>query len=183
MSVTLTAEQFAALLEKSTSSKKKITKTELAKRTEAMNIDEFINGMKFLNVSKLLTMELPDYITATIMENLSSIEDEELPFVCSNAQTKSFYFKENNEWVKGTDFMKKIYNVIWKNSAKQLMNSKYTDNSSENETDDDMIEKMYSSSRDSEKQKILCRLCDCDKYPYEKCVEKCLSKLAKSLNQ
>lgn len=104
MSVTLTAEQFATLLEKS--SVKKITQSDLSSRTNALNLDDFIANFKYLKVSKLIAMELPDYVIYSINENISSLEIEELPFVCANHQTKSFYYKENNEWIKGNDFIK-----------------------------------------------------------------------------
>jgi len=183
MSVTLTTDQFNALLEKS-STKPKLNKTELAKRTNAMNMDEFIAGMKFISISKLITMELPDFIAHTIMANVSPIEDDELPFACSNSQTKTFYYKENNEWKKGNEFMKMLYNVICKDAFKQVMSPKYSSgDTSKNQTDDDVMERMYVNSRECEKQRILCNLCNCEKYPHEKCVEKALSKLAKSLCQ
>ena len=179
MSVTLTTEQFSALLEKS--STKKITKTDLAKRTNAKNIDEFITNFKYANVSKLLSMELPDFVVFSIFENINSLEEEELPFVCSNHQTKCFYFKENNEWKKSNEFIKQIYNKIYKNAMTQVI-SKFTYlNNNDDETDDDKIERNYEKSPDNEKQRIICNLCNCDKYPYDKLIDKILSKLGKQL--
>ncbi len=180
MSVTLTAEQFSALLEKS--SPKKITKNDLTKRTDAMNIDEFIANFKYASVSKLITMELPDYIVFSIIENINSLEDELLPFVCSNHQTKMFYYKENNEWKKGNDFAKKLYNKIYQNAIKQIF-SKFDVTEHDDETDDDKIERNFEKSPSNEKQRILCNLCNCDKYPYDKCMDKVLSKLGKQLRE
>jgi hypothetical protein len=176
MSVTLTAEQFASLLDKP--STKKITKKDLEKqRPNAMNIDEFINNFKYSKVTKLLTMELPDFMVFSILENINSIETEDLPFYCSNHQTKSFYYKQaNNEWVKGTEFMTKLYNKIFKNAIQEVM-SKF--NSTINDDEDEKYEK----SIDSEKQRILCSLCNCEKYPFNKCVEKVLIKLGKALKE
>jgi len=179
MSITLTAEQFSALLEKS--SVKKITKTQLEKRNNAMDINEFMKNFKYSSVTKLLTLELPDFMVYSILENLSNIEDDEMPFVCSNYQTKSFYYKENGEWKKGHDFIKKIYNGIFNTALKQIT-EKYTkqyDHSDDD--DDDKIERKYETSLDNEKQKIIRNLCNCDKYPYSKCADKILSKLGKML--
>jgi len=183
MSITLTAEQFSALLEKTTT--KRITKSELEKRTDAMDIDEFIKNFNYLNVKKLLTLELPDFITYSILENLSTLEDEQMPFVCSNHQTKSFYYKENGEWKKGNEFIAKLYNKIFNAAMRQITEQyvrhcKYGDDSDD---DDNTIEKKYEQSIDCEKQNIIRNLCNCDKYPYIKCADKVLSKLAKQLKQ
>ena len=182
MSVTLTAEQFSALLEKS-STPKKITKSDLEKRTNALNIDEFIKNFKFSNVSKLVTMELPDFMVYSILANTQLLEDDELPFVCTNHQTKNFYYKENNEWKKGNDFIKKLHNKIYQHSISQVLSKFNYKNNDDDETDDDKIERNYEKSPDAEKQRILFNLCNCDKYPGDKCIDKILSKLGKQLKQ
>ena len=178
MSITLTTEQFTALLDNSLP--KKFSKTDLAKRTNAIDINEFIPNISTLKVSKLVTMELPDFIVFTIKEHIEKLEEDELPFVCANAQTKTFYYKENGEWIKGNEFIKKIYNKIHRDCIQQLL-SKYNSNQQCNETDDDLIEKQYGNSLDCEKQRILCNLCNVDKYPYDKLIDKVLSKLGRIL--
>lgn len=180
--VTLTAEQFSSLLDKSIT--KKITKADLEKRTNVINIDEFVNNLKCVSVHKLLNMELPDFMVYSIMENINSYEDEVLPFVCSNSQTKTFYYKENNEWLKGTSFIKPIYNKIYKNAVDQVlkkMNYKRIDSTDDDFEDED--ENSTANRDDNEKQRILCNLCNVDKYPYDKCVDKVLSKLGKLIKQ
>ena len=182
MSVTLTAEQFASLLEKSSSTTKKITKKDLCSRTDAMNIEDFIENFKYLNVSKLISMELPDFVYQSVEENISSLEEEELPFVCANHQTKTFYFKQNNEWIKGIDFIKKIYEKIYKNAINEIL-SDYSKKYVDNDNDESQNEHKYQASRDCEKQNILRNLCNCDKYPYDKLIDKVLVKLGKRLKQ
>lgn len=178
MSVTLSNEQFQALLESATSKKK----VEVSDRSKAVNIDEFIAGFHFLPVSQLLNTEKPDFFVDSIIDNISGLEDNELPFYCSNYQTKNYYYKENNEWKKGTDFIKKLYSIIYKNSMKQIMeNFSYNNNS--NEFDDEKSENNYSHSDYCEKQRMICKLCDVDKYPYSKCVDKMLIKLGKRVKQ
>jgi hypothetical protein len=182
MSVTLTTEQFASLLENSKSALKKITKADLSKRTSAINIEEFIENFKYLNVSKLISTELPDFVFHSIEANIASLEEDELPFACSNHQTKCFYFKTNNEWIKGIDFIKKIYEKIYKNAINAVMNS-YCKRFIDNDDDEEQNERKYELSRDCEKQNILRNLCNCDKYPYDKLIDKVLVKLGKHLKQ
>jgi hypothetical protein len=180
MSVSLTPEQFTALLDKT--GPKKFSKAELAKRKNVMDIDEFINNMSFIKVSKLAGMELPDFVVLTITETTNKMEDEELPFVCSNHQTKSFYYKDKGEWVKGHDFIKNIYNKIYKNALQQII-KKYNINDDNSDGNDENTEKRYLESRDCEKQRILCNLCNIDKYPYDKLIDKILLKLGRILKQ
>jgi hypothetical protein len=175
MSVTLTAEQFAELVE-SNSKGKKWTKKDLDNRKNAMDIEEFINNLKIDKISRLTNMELPDFMVAVILETLDKIEDDEMPFICANFQTKSYYYKKNGEWIKGTDFMTPIYNAIFKKTTNILLSNKY-EYKSKNEDD----EKEYEGSLNAEKQRIICNLCNVDKYPVSKCIEKILAKLGKRL--
>jgi hypothetical protein len=178
MSITLTNEQFTALLDNSLS--KKFSKADLLKRTNAMDIKDFINKINAPRVSKLVTMELPDFIVFTIKEHMETLEEEELPFVCANSQTKAFYYKENGEWIKGNDFVKKIYNKIHKNCIDQLL-SKYKTQQQMYDDDDEATEQQYSKTLDCEKQQILCNLCNVDKYPYDKVIDKVLYKLGRHM--
>jgi len=182
MSIILTNEQFTSLLENRTPVSKKINKKDLIKRTDSINLEDFITNFKYLSVSKLLSMELPDFVYQSIEENINRLDDEELPFVCSNYQTKSFYFKKNNEWNKGNDFIKQIYDKIYKHAINEILtayNKQYIDCTN----DEDKNEKKYEASRDCEKQNILKNLCNCEKYPYDKLIDKVLNKLAKRLKQ
>lgn len=174
MSVTLSAEQFAELLDNSKG--KKWSKKDLDNRVNAMNVDEFINTMKIDKISRLTTMELPDFMVAVILEAIDKIEDDEMPFVCSNFQTKCYYYKKDGSWIKGTEFMTHIYKNIFKQTTNILLSNKYAYNSN---NDDD--EKEYDGSLNAEKQRILCNLCNVDKYPMSKCIEKVLAKLGKRL--
>jgi hypothetical protein len=174
MAITLTTEQFNELLENS--KVKKISKQDLDNRKNALDIDEFINRLHIDKIARLTDTELPDFMVSVILETLDKIEDDEMPFICTNFQTKSYYYKKNGEWIKGTDFMKPIYNAIFKQTVQMLLSAKYQ-YKSENEDD----EAKYDVSLNAEKQRILCNLCNVDKFPVEKCVEKILAKLGKRL--
>jgi hypothetical protein len=172
----LSEEQFELLMNKNM--QKKITKFELNKRRNVLNVEQFMETFKYSNVSKLITTELIDYVVYSIMENINNLEEEEYPFVCSNAQTKQFYYKSNDEWIKGTDFIKNIYNKIYKNAMSQVLHKFKLCENIEGKDDDD-TEIKYEASRDCEKQKILLQLCNCDKNPFDKVCDKVLIRLGK----
>lgn len=186
MSVTLTTEQFSALIDATTSaSKKKFSKTDLKQRTNAINLEQFINQFQYQSVSTLTSMEMPDFVVHSILANLQQLEDEERPFICSNHQTKSFYYKSavnNNEWVKGNDFIHKLYSKIYKDASAQIIN-RHNAIVNDDESDDDVIERKYETSQHCNTQNILRNLCNCDKYPYAKAIDKVLSKLGKSIKE
>lgn len=184
MAVTLSSEQFAELLASSNanSKTKKFNKTDLDNRTEAMDINTFVENIDFGSVNRLITMELPDYITSIIIRNIDTLENEQMPFICSNFQTKSYYYKENGVWIKGIEFMTKIYKAIYRNALTQIQNPKYNECINvHDDNDDGEIERKYEASPNNEKQQILHNLCNPDKYPFQKCVQKVLLKLGKRL--
>ena len=192
MSVTLTTEQFAMLLEKASSNNtqniipKKFTKNDLYKRTNVITLDDFIENFRYLPVAKCVIMTLPEFIYNSIVENTSRYEIDELPFACTNHQTKSFYYIENGEWKKGYDFMIKLYKAIHRNAISEV-EEKYCLNKKhmcyDDDDDDDTNEKKFENSKQFERLQIVKNLCDSDKYPYQKCVDKVLAKLGKHLKE
>jgi hypothetical protein len=165
MNVTLTQEQFEQLLRNAnsnTNSVKKFDKNDLNDRTEAINLEQFMSDFEFLSITKLSVLEPYEYVLKSIMDNVSNLEEDEMPFICSNYKTKSFYYKKNDTWCKGTEFIKKINSLVTQNAFKQLC----------------QFGKDIHSVEHDEKQLIILKLCDVDN---SKQIEKITSKLAKEL--
>ena len=181
MSVTLTAEQFQLLLNSVSNGNNqptKITKTIIKENSNAQNFEDFVDNLEYLSVKKLMNMNIIEFISNTIKHNIDSLEETEYPIVCTNIGKKLFYYKSKNEWKKGTEFIKILYNKIVKRAYKDLTekyNEKYIDDVNEEDN-----EKKYSSSKDAEKQQILLNLCHIDKYSYETVYDKVLVKVAKN---
>ncbi len=184
MSVTLTTEQFSALINNVNIAPKKKTKSLVKEYVNAANIEEFVENMEFLKVSKLLNIEIIDFIVETIKMNIDHLEETEYPFVCANYQKRFFYYKTKGEWKKGSEFIKLLYNTIVRQAYRQI-DVKYSDKviyKADNDNDtDEIIEKRYDTSKHSEKQQIFLNLCHVDKYSFEKVYEKVLTKLGKML--
>jgi len=180
MSVTLTAEQFAALINNvnvAPQSKKK-TKSLLKDYVSAMNFEDFLTNFKYLPVTRLTTASLVEFVVETIKLNIEQLEDNEMPFVCANTQRRIFYYKSKDEWIKSQEFIKVLHSKIVKQAYKELLDD-YTYEYKEdlNINDDEQIAKRYDSSRHSTKQEIIMNLCCADKWSYEKIFDKILNKL------
>lgn len=197
MSVTLTAEQFALLLANinvahqpapqqlpsqiETPPKKK-TKSLIKDYVNAVDIEQFVEHLEYLKVHKLMTMDLCEFVCQTIKMNIERLEEEEMPFVCANYQKRSFYYKSNGEWKKGTEFIKMIFNKIWKKASKDVCDKFNKIHDDENDDDDDeTIERKFENSKHYEKQIILKSLCYADKYSSDKLMDKILNKLGRTL--
>jgi hypothetical protein len=192
MSVTLTTEQFTALLSniskplppppvlKPESPPKKKTKSLIKDYVDAIDFEQFLEHLEFLKVTKLMTMDLCEFIFQTIKMNIEPLEDNELPFVCANSQKRTFYYKSKGEWKKGTEFIKLLFNKIWKRASTDLCEkfNKIQDNVNDDD-DDETIERKFESSKHYEKQLIIKSLCYADKYSSDKIIEKILNKLGK----
>lgn len=180
MSVTLTAEQFASLLNNvnvAPQSKKK-TKSLLKDYVSAMNFEDFLTNFKYLPVTRLTTASLVEFVVETIKLNIEQLEDNEMPFVCANTQRRIFYYKSKDEWIKSQEFIKVLHSKIVKQAYKELLDDytyEYKDDL--NVDDDEQISKRYDSSRHSTKQEIIMNLCCADKWSYEKIFDKILNKL------
>ena len=127
MSVTLTTDQFNELLNnmKSKKNNQEIDLTELKnKRTEALNFSDFMDIFDYISIVKILNVNTDDYIYDTIIHNLDKLEKDEYPFIHING---TFYFKNNNEWSKSTDFIKEIVFKVFSFVSKQLINWKHND--------------------------------------------------------
>jgi hypothetical protein len=185
MSVTLTNEQFQALLNAVTNGNQSqpnanisnVNVSNNAINTNVLSLDDFLENMKFISVRKLLSMNIVDFIVNTIKHNIDSLEEEEYPFICTNLTKKIFYFRNGNKWEKGTGFIKQVHNRIVKQAYKDLINN-FTQ-CYEDEDDEEMNEKKYMQSVDGEKQEILMNLCYADKISYETINEKVLGKISK----
>ena len=179
MSITLTAEQFQLLLASVAGNQNQVVTTTTANTSKAINLDNFIENMEYLSISKLMNMNIIEFIINTIKINIDPLEEEEYPFICVNVSKRLFYYRTNNEWKKGTDFIKTLYCKIIKHAYKEI-NEKYSQKYIDDDLEDDItIEKKYSNSKDAEKQQILLNLCHIDKYSYETIYEKVLIKIAK----
>jgi hypothetical protein len=180
MSVTLTAEQFASLLNNvnvAPQSKKK-TKSLLKDYVSAMDFEDFLTNFKYLRVTRLQTLSLVEFVVETIKLNIEQLEDNEMPFVCANTQRRIFYYKSKNEWVKSQEFIKVLHSKIVKQAYKELLDDYTYEYKDDLDIDDDeQISKRYDSSRHSTKQEIIMNLCCADKWSYEKIFDKILNKL------
>lgn len=179
MSVTLTNEQFQLLLSMAQNASQNANQTtsQNSNTFTPPSLDDFIENMKCLSVRKLLNMDIVEYIVNTIKHNLDSLEENEYSFICNNVTRKSFYYYDGDRWVKGSDFIKKIYNKIIKQAYNDLLHN-YTQQYND-EDDDELNEKRFMQSNSGEKQEIIMNLCHADKISYEKVCEKVLSKISK----
>jgi hypothetical protein len=179
--INLTTEQFSALLNNVNVAPKKKTKSLVKEYSNAMDFEDFLNNMKFLNVSRLTTMNLIDFVIETVKMNIDTVEDNEMPFVCANAQRRAFYYKTKGNWIKSTEFIKMLHNKIQRQCYKELVED-FTDHFNlKDDLDDEAIERQYDNSKNCLKQQIIQNLCYADKMSTEKLLDKILTKLGKLL--
>jgi len=176
-SITLNEEQFNALINKTMGKSK--TRSIKLHFINAPSFSSWIETFEYLPISKLLTISMPEYYIQTIMKNLNNCVDNERPLICSDTHRKKFYYKEDTiNWSKNDKFIDMCYKNIYRNATTQVL-QKYTNN---NNDDDEYLE--YQKPRagsDYEKMEILKSLCDVDKYPYHKLMNKILIGLAKEM--
>lgn len=163
--IVLSEEQFNQLINNKVV--KKITINELNKtRNNSIDIETFIDNFEFQNVTKIINSDVIEYLVSSIIENIEKLEDDDIPIVCSNAQTKQFFYKTNGKWIKETDFMEKLYKIVYHNAIGQVLGN-------------------FASIRDdpinAEKQRIVCKLCNADENPLHKIIDKSLLKLGRHL--
>lgn len=176
-SITLNEEQFAALINK-TMGKSKSRSIKLH-FINAPTFSNWIDTFEYLPVSKLLTISVPEYYIQTIMKNLNNCADNERPLICSDSHRKKFYYKVDSvNWSKDDKFIDMCYKYIYKNATTQVL-QKYTNHHDDDDEYDD-IQKPKAGS-EYEKMEILKSLCDIDKYPYHKLINKILIGLAKGM--
>ena len=184
MSVTLTAEQFASLISSISASNANqvvmnnlVSKNIIVEQSKADNMEDFLKSIKTLSVSKLANMNIVEFIVITIKENIDELEECQYPFVCVNTTKKTFYYRSENEWKKGSGFIKMLYNRIVKQAYMDIdknYRQMYID-----VEDDEINEKKYSESKQAEKQQILLNLCHIDKLSFEAVFEKVATKICK----
>jgi hypothetical protein len=145
--------------------KKKMTKTILKDLKPSISIEEFIENLELLSVYKLLNNDLPDYYVMMVIQNLTKLEENDRPLICSDAKSKKFNYYSNGEW-KQDDFQHKTIKLIFNKMYK--MATLYIS---------DELRKKHSE----ELQLCVCKLMDPDRYPYEKLIDKILIKLGKKL--
>jgi hypothetical protein len=166
----LTNSQITDLLTKQTEllellCKKKMTKTILKDIKPCITIQQFIENLELLSVYKLLNNDLPDYYVLMIIENLTKIDENNRPIICSDVKSKKFNYYSNGEWIQD-DFqhktMKLIFNKMYKMATLYIA---------------DELRKKHNE----ELQLCVCKLMNPDKYPYEKLIDKILIKLGQKL--
>lgn len=177
MAITLTTEQFQALIATITQGQ---TPTLPTQTIQPIMFHDFCESMKYLNVSKLQNMNIVDFIVATIKHNIDTLEETEFPFVCSNEKKRFFYFYTEEGWKKGSSFINLLYCLIIKQAYRDL--EKHYANKTDggdDEEDEEAIEKKYASSKHAEKQAIIMNLCHSNKMNWESVCEKVLTKITK----
>lgn len=162
--VTLTNEQFELLLNAKTQPKKQV-KSLINDFNDALNVEDFVETMEFLPINLMLSIDLPEYYSRTIIKNIEKLKVNQLPIICANYKQEKFYYRTGNEWEKGTEFIHKLHSVIYKNAVKEALEIK----ANKNNTDYQDI------------NEILYNFCDVDKYPLTKLKDKIISKIAKKL--
>ena len=164
-SIVLSEDQFNQLINNKVV--KKITINELNKtRNNAIDIETFIENFEFQNVTNIINSDVIEYLVSSIINNIEKLEDDDIPIVCSNAQTKQFFYKTQGKWIKETDFMEKLYKIVYHNAIGQVLGNFAS-------ICDDPIH--------AEKQRIVCKLCNPDENPLHKIIDKSLLKLGRYL--
>ena len=177
MSITLNEEQFNALINK-TMGKSKTISIKLH-FINSPTFKDWLQTFEFLPVSKLMSMSMPEYYINTIMLNINNCLDNERPLICSDSRRKRFYYKVNDiQWLKDDKFVDECYKIIYKNATQQILNKYTNHNDDDDEYDDNQKAKQGSQY---EKMEILKILCDVEKYPYHKLMNKILIGLAKEM--
>jgi hypothetical protein len=179
MSITLNEHQFNALLNKTMGKSK--TRSIKLYFINAPTFTNWLQTFEFLPVSKLMSYSMPEYYIKTIMLNINNCTDNMRPLLCSDTRRKKFYYKvSDSEWLKDDRFIEQCYKAIYRNATEQILH-KYTNyNDDDDEYDDNTSAKQGSQY---EKMEILRTLCDVDKYPFHKLMNKILIGLAKEMKQ
>lgn len=135
-------------------SQKKMPKTILKNVKPNISIEEFIDNIEIIDVTKLLTCKLPMYYCLVIMHNLEKLECKNRPIVCTDSRQKKFYCYTDNDWKIDKKFIKSIKNKIFGLVF-------------------DTFLQMKREIRDSEDiLNCISNFCDVDKYPTEKLLDK-----------
>ena len=101
--------------------KKKMPKTILKDIKPNVTIEEFIENIEVIPLTKLLTCTLPAYYVNTIMFNLEKLESKNIPMVCTDARQKKFYYFTDGEWKLDKNFMKKLQSNIFDIVVRKLV--------------------------------------------------------------
>ena len=150
------------ILQSLSSSKKTMTKTNLKKIKPSISFEEFVENIEILTTDKLINIPLPDYYAYIISHNLEKIKNpNDRPLVCADAKLKKYYYYSNGEWIKNSDFIKLLYNKIFKLVCQSFQKK----NLSYREENCICISLFF----------------NCDKYPFEKLIQKILVKLGSIL--
>ena len=165
MSVTLSADQFAALLSAKTMPKKRV-KSLLTDFNDAPNIEDLINGDNFIlpDVMSLGCVELPRYYGDCIIKNIEQFQTKEIPIHCTDYRRKKFYYRTNNAWMKGDDFVQKFMTKIYRTTMATL------------------CERLKNHSTYCETQAMIASFNDNERFPHTKLKEKILTYIAKPLS-
>jgi len=95
------------------SSQKKMPKTILKGVTPNISIEQFIDNIEIIEISKLLNCKLPRYYALTIMHNLEKIDSKNHPIICTDSKLKKFYCYSSGEWSINKQFIKSIKSKIF----------------------------------------------------------------------
>lgn len=142
---------------------KKMPKTMLKDIKPNITIEEFIENIELIEISKLLNCKLPNYYSNVIMYNLEKLDSKNHPIICTDARQKKFYYFTEGEWKLDKKIMKDIKSKIFHLVLDQLILMRKKTNNNE--------------------ETCICmsKFFDVEKYPNEKLLDKIQIELGKQM--
>lgn len=142
---------------------KKMPKTMLKDIKPNITIEEFIENIELIEISKLLNCKLPNYYSNVIMYNLEKLDSKNHPIICTDARQKKFYYYTEGEWKLDKKIMKDIKSKIFHLVLDQLILMRKKTNNNE--------------------ETCICmsKFFDVEKYPNEKLLDKIQIELGKQM--
>jgi hypothetical protein len=142
---------------------KKMPKTILKDIKPNVTIEEFIENIELLEISKLLTYKLPNYYAVVIMHNLEKLDSKNHPIICTDARQKKLYYYTQGEWKLDKKIMEQIKSKIFHLVLDQIILMKKKTHNNE------------------ETCMCISVFFDVEKYPSEKLLDKIQIELGKQL--
>lgn len=110
---------------------KKMPKTILKDIKPNVTIEQFIENLEIIPISKLLNCKLPTYYVNTIMYNLELLEGKNHPMICTDARQKKFYYYTEGEWKLDKKFIREIKSKIFHLVVDKIIDLKKLTNNNE----------------------------------------------------
>ena len=142
---------------------KKMPKTMLKDIKPNITIEEFIENIELIEISKLLNCKLPNYYSNVIMYNLEKLDSKNHPIICTDARQKKFYYYTEGDWKLDKKIMQEIKRKIFHLVLDQLILMRKKTNNNE------------------ETCACMCKFFDVEKYPSEKLLDKIQIELGKQI--